>query len=1034
MGNQTASLRVILEDDVTPGARKVESALEKLAVDAKAVDKALAGSGTSDKFARQLRQIGATTTEVQAAAKAWENYAKAEGLAADRGKWTAEQAAGVRRWESATVGGVRAVMAVEKTLEDERGKAHASRVRALEAEEIRAAGVAKRRVEAEHRAQERIIEQREHGQEHHGFKNYALMTAAMAVSAHSIMHGVETVLEHGAEYQHRLVALQNAGRSPAEIAQMNEASHAALRGVPTATLTGNLEILNETVGAFGSVEHAIEHLGFMAKSSAILHAVAGEKIGASAGELGNQLARFFEMRGTAGNGEVFEHEASEMMKGMIFSGGNVNPRELLNFAQQAKSALQNYDIGFLSRVAPSLIGEVGGDRAGTQANAFNSVILGKARDKKQAAAWKNYGLIDPKQMSADGTGWTGGAIYHTDEALRDPLAFGEKYVLPALEKKGVNINDKLELTKVLGTLFRNINAAAFANELWQAQNRTRLHKDAGFIGDVESPDAIYKRLLNTDPTFAMGALKGAFGSFLTTLSSPIMGTAAKSLSGMAENLNELAIVAHNNPATAVTAGLATAAASLYAAGRLSYGLLNGFGQATFGAAAGEMATAGHEQLMAGRLQLSAAEASRAAALAHEIPGAVPIGGKAATAAERAVVREGTVLAEGAAEAAIGSKIVAAVEGGMKGGLAVGALEVAATAGVTLTAGSVALVGLTAAAIIGAIKASTEPKHQAAKDPGFGDPFAPGKGIDFTDPKYRDPDSMSEEEKRDAAKPWWNQGKAHPRGSLPKFRPEDQPGRDVIGPHGVHHYAVEDRDRIVRHAPYFSTAPLDENGHVRGMHPYGWIGDRVPVDPSTGSIFGLNRMPTDPRLYSPADVPLPPPRPQDFGPPRPLSGGDSTVRRGDNGWGAMRSDPGQAVQRPLDYSALTNPAPMAAVTPKVDTGPLDGAKAKAGEVHAALDGLTGPFSPHVDDGSITAAGTAAAATHGQIDALNTSVRPQVDNSSLRETLALLDQIHAKLGGMSGTVNIGTTGAGAALAATATATHRSFAPAPAGHIDV
>ena len=393
----------------------------------------------------------------------------------------------------------------------------------------------------------------------------AVTTAAMAVSAHGIMSVVEKVYEHGAEYQHRLVALQNSGRTPEEIASMQTASHASIIAAPTATLSENLEILNETVGAFGSVEHALEHLTFMNKAAATLHAVAGDKITDSAGMMGNKLARFFEMRGTAGNSQLFESEAAEMMKSMVFSGGNVNPSELLNFAQQAKSALQNYDIHFLSRVAPSLIGEVGGDRAGTQANAFNSVLLGKVNDKKQAEAWLKYGLVDPKQMTMSkghAVGWTGGAVYHTDEALKDPLAFGEKYVLPALAAKGVNIDNQLELTKALGTLYRNQNANAFANELWQRQNRNRLHKDDDLIGRVDDYDAIYKRLLATDPTFAFKALGGAFENLMTTVSAPAMGTVARIFSGMAENLNELAVAAHDHPVAAVTTGLAAAAGSL----------------------------------------------------------------------------------------------------------------------------------------------------------------------------------------------------------------------------------------------------------------------------------------------------------------------------------------------------------------------------------------------------------------------------------------------------------------------------------------
>ena len=108
------------------------------------------------------------------------------------------------------------------------------------------------------------------------------------------------------------------------------------------------------------------------------------------------------------------------------------------------------------------------------------------------------------------TGWTGGAIYHTDEFLADPFKAGVDRLLPALKAGGVNIDSQLELTKVLGTLFRNINAAAFANELWQKKQQSRIVKDKGYIDKVEDPETIYKRLLSTDPTVALGAPQKRF--------------------------------------------------------------------------------------------------------------------------------------------------------------------------------------------------------------------------------------------------------------------------------------------------------------------------------------------------------------------------------------------------------------------------------------------------------------------------------------------------------------------------------------------
>ena len=869
MANLTSTLDIILKDDVSRSAATIEASLKKLEGEAKAVDAALGKSGTGEKFQASLKKLGAGAVHVEAVTKAWKDYAAAEHLAGSRGDWTAKQIASVKNWESVSVAGIRAVMGAEKALQAQQ---HA-------------------RAEAQRRDAERVAHVQQHQAAHHGFGNYVAQSALMAVSAHGIMSVLEGAVEKGAEYQHRLVALQNTGRTPAELEEMNRASHAALRGVPTATLTGNLEILNETVGAFGSVDHALEHLGFMAKSSAVLHAVAGDKIGESAGAMGNQLARFFEMRGTAGNGQVFEHEASEIMRSMVFSGGNVNPRELLNFAQQAKASLQNYDLHFLSRVAPSLIGEVGGERAGTQANAFNSVILGKANDAKQAAAWVKYGLIDPSQMTGKGdqkTGWTGGAIHHTDEALRDPLAFGEKYVLPALAAKGVNVGDQLELTKVLGTLFRNINAAAFANELWQAQNRNRLHKDDHLIGQVEDLDAIYKRLLKTDPTVALKALKDSFGNLLTTTTSPLMTTAARSMSGLAENMNELAIAADDHPMAAATAGIVTAAGALYGAGRASMAVMNGFGS------------------------------SIARGISAEITGSL-----------------------GGVGGAISKAIVGEVAGVVEGGLTVGALEVAATGALAMSVGTVALTAAAAVLTIGALRSSMDPKHRASDDPGFADPFAPGKkGFDPNDPNLpRDPSSMTPEEQAEAKKPWYNRsGGGHPRGGGQSQRDTDLPGHWAYGRAGTApHWVLEDQ-RPMKNAPYFATAPLGPDGRPLGYMPNGWNTGKGPVDPTTGSRIGWGHLPTDPALYEPADVPVP------------------------------ISRPGSQLESRTFGNYLKYTRPMAAagemgdatpaqhvpdIAPNVDSSGVDSLKAKTGEAHAALEGLNMSVAPSVSMAALDA---------------------------------------------------------------------------------
>lgn len=441
---------------------------------------------------------------------------------------------------------------------------------------LRKQGSALKKHEAEAREYERHAAR-------HGAIGYAAGAAAGVVSAHGVATGIEDTIKAGARYQHETVSLQNAGRTPEEMHEIEEASRSATRVVPTASYEENLKVINETTGAFGTLHHAIENLPFMQKSNAVLHAAAGDKIQGGAGELGNKLARFFEERQVAGNTETFQREAEGLVRAMAFTRGNFNPEQALNFAQQSKSALPNFSERFLTKIAPSLITMMGGDRAGTAANAFNSVVTGKVNDKKQAEEWMRYGLLDKSMVTmkaGHAIGWRAGAVKGTDLALSDPLRWAEEVALPAMQAQGVNTDDRMELTKALATMFRNSNSNMWANSIMQGASRGRLHKDEDNINKAGTLDEIYQRNLKTDPTVAITALTTSLENLATAASSPAMSSAAGVITSISGALGSLADVAKDHPALAMAAGGGLAAGALGGAGYLSYQLMNGFGLGT----------------------------------------------------------------------------------------------------------------------------------------------------------------------------------------------------------------------------------------------------------------------------------------------------------------------------------------------------------------------------------------------------------------------------------------------------------------------
>lgn len=438
-------------------------------------------------------------------------------------------------------------------------------------------------------------ERAHHQWSRHGAMGTAAAAAAGYVSAHSIAHGIGETVSAGAKYAHEVTGLENAGRTPAEMREIEEASKRAIKNVPTSTYTENLKVVSETTGAFGSLHHALENLEFMQKAASVVHAAAGDKVHEDAGEMGNKMARFFEMRGTAGDSHVFQQEAAQMVRAMQFSRGNFNPSEMLNFGQQAKGALQNYSMDFLGSIAPSLVTEMGGDRAGTGANAWRNTLMGKVRDKKQTAEWVRLGLLDPKLVSGGQGGspqsWRAGAVKDTNLALQNPLEWTEKVLIPALQGAGTNVDDPLDLSKALGTMFRNQNANQFAEQITQLRARSRLHKDKTLMGEVKPLDESYAANLKTDPTVAITGLTASLDNLMTTASSPAMKSAAAGINWIAEALQSAANWGKEHPALAMGGGIAAGGASLAGAGFLSYKLMTGFGLSTSAAALDESAAA-----------------------------------------------------------------------------------------------------------------------------------------------------------------------------------------------------------------------------------------------------------------------------------------------------------------------------------------------------------------------------------------------------------------------------------------------------------
>ena len=110
--NRTSSLTISVIDEATKTAREIGEALQQTEQKVKAIAAEMGeGSGASDRFVQSLSRLKLGADDIKIIANEWKNYTTAAGIAGtETSALTRDQVAGIRNWESATLGSIRAVI------------------------------------------------------------------------------------------------------------------------------------------------------------------------------------------------------------------------------------------------------------------------------------------------------------------------------------------------------------------------------------------------------------------------------------------------------------------------------------------------------------------------------------------------------------------------------------------------------------------------------------------------------------------------------------------------------------------------------------------------------------------------------------------------------------------------------------------------------------------------------------------------------------------------------------------------------------
>ncbi len=250
---------------------------------------------------------------------------------------------------------------------------------------------------------------------------------------------------------------------------------------------------------------------------------------------------------------------------------------------------------------------------------FRQTLVGGKMTNKAAEQFVKLGLIDPaaviKTKTGSVKGVRPGGIVGADLASENPFEWVQKYLKPALDKKG--ITDPNRISEMLAHLFGNRFSEQMANILLNQQQR--ILKDRGLIEHAPGSEATDK-LRAADPKVALMDLAAGLNSFLSALGSPLAGRAAHVMNALADSARYLgsgmASIAKHDP---LVAGMLSGAA----VGGLGYVGIKGM-QSMFGMFTGATALKGSAAALS-----SSAAALDAAALRLGGAGAVDLATKVA---------------------------------------------------------------------------------------------------------------------------------------------------------------------------------------------------------------------------------------------------------------------------------------------------------------------------------------------------------------------------------------------------------------------
>lgn len=373
----------------------------------------------------------------------------------------------------------------------------------------------------------------------------AILSGALGYGAVTL--GREGVVA-GAERDRAYLRMDQAGIPKAEQGKFASSAEALSAKYPGMSMTDIMELALRARSTMGDGDRTIAILEDLVKGQIVSMSVRDPSTGQS---IMDRIVKAGDVLGLNASGPGGIADMRQMVDGLIraaqVEGLDFDPGGILEFARRGKVAGAGWSTDFVSSTAPVLMQDQGAGPAGNALAMFDkSFVQGdnSMNGKIYKARQKALGIRDDN------------GLIGKELASSDPYEWTKQYLLPALVKAGVDINDDVALKNALAPLSGNSNATASLTRMVQQRDqieksRLQYHNAMGLAGA--------KDVNERDPFVAWEGFKNSFSNFAGAIAENA-NIITPGLGLITGAINQLAAATRDDPLKAV--GVGTAALGL----------------------------------------------------------------------------------------------------------------------------------------------------------------------------------------------------------------------------------------------------------------------------------------------------------------------------------------------------------------------------------------------------------------------------------------------------------------------------------------